>query len=236
MAFVPQSREKLFPLGSDSVNEILLCVKSLWKYLPTSLFYLRDCYFKSQSCTSFYFWELFLLHFVNKTTHLPHFTQSKISLTESLPCRRGWLPIFRVYIASCQEASHKLHKSLFVKDCKLPQGTASELTRHVCGRCWILCENLTISVNGNVGCGPKAGDDASLWRITIPTQHCMWSISLAWLNIIITCALPLSWDGKSHQKAGGAESAVESVFGGAASTWSGWQQHCLDNYSVSSYS
>ena len=28
---------------------------------------------------------MFLLNFVNETTHLPHFTQSKISLTELLP-------------------------------------------------------------------------------------------------------------------------------------------------------
>ena len=58
-----------------------------------------------------------------------------------------------------EEASHKLHKSVYVKICRLPQGTSSELTLRVCGRCRILCENLAISVNG---VGPKGGDDASM--------------------------------------------------------------------------
>ena len=89
------------------------------------------------------------------------------------------------------KASHKLHKSVYVKICRLPQGTSSELTLHVCGRCRILCKNLAISVNG---VGPKGGDDASMWHITLPTQCCGWYLSLD--RYVRT---PVKLEGKSHQ-------------------------------------
>ena len=98
-----------------SVNEILLCVKSLWKYLPTSLFLLAWLLFYKFLfvCTSSYFCVqvLFLTTvFTNpKTTHLPHFTQKE---SINFHCLKLSIMCF-LYMYQELQCSHRVTDSMF---------------------------------------------------------------------------------------------------------------------------
>ena len=78
--------------GSASVNEILLCVKSLEStYLPH--FFTCVIVILSNNCLQVHiFGKCFYFILI---TELPHLTRSKISLTEAFPMHNMWCNVAR---------------------------------------------------------------------------------------------------------------------------------------------